>query len=91
MQTIPDYYKSADMDFHLLERRGNVALFAHFCPKHKWNNFEVHVVQVEKARFTLGTQFPEREVLARSSQWGTYGWTYTDLLSAGVRFTSLTA
>lgn len=88
-ESLPTTYVNAGMEFHLLERRGDAALFAYFDPQNKLHNFEVHKVRVEKACFALGKQWPAREALARSSQWGKYGWTYTDLLSAGVRFTSL--
>lgn len=50
------------------------------------NYWEVHNVKLEKARQIFGKEYPEREALASSSEFGRFGWACTSQERADGRF-----
>ena len=76
--------------FRLLQRAGNAALFSKAKESHSRQSFEVVVVQKHPARtFPSGKSYPDREAMPRSEDWGTFGWSYSDLEQAQKRFNQL--
>lgn len=72
-----------------VKREGKVALFEKTKATHKSPSYEVVVVQVSKAREVFGRAIAEHEIMPSSEEWGTNGWSYSDLDSALKRFDKL--
>lgn len=71
MRTIPPSFEHYRYSLSLIKREGNLAMYGDFGQDY----FEVHRVRVVKAATTMsGATVPERETLARSSEFGRYGW-----------------
>lgn len=54
----------------LVKREGMVAMYKAAGA----NYWEIHVIKEEKARQIFGKEYPEREALASSSEFGQRGW-----------------
>lgn len=82
MKQLPPFFKRGRWTYTLLTRRGSLALLRVDGAQHP--SFEVIRVQTcSETRWPDGRVTPARETMPRTSDWGTRGWTYTDLLSAG--------
>jgi hypothetical protein len=67
-----------------------VALFEKRKPTHTNSSFEVVIVQKHPAMtFPNGKHYDARESMPRSEDWGTKGWTYTDLENAQTKLNQL--
>jgi hypothetical protein len=67
----------------LLERAGDVCLVARTNLVTDSMHWEVVVLQHRRAETSQsGRTYPAREVYPGAEQWGTAGWTYTDLMTA---------
>jgi len=66
----------------LVRREGNTAMFKAVGADY----WEVHNVKVEKARQIFGKDYPEREALASSSEFGRFGWACISQERADGRF-----
>lgn len=87
MQKIPESYKQAGQTMTLVKRDGNAVMFAN-SPK---SYFEVHRVRVAKAKEAFGRQYPEREVLAGSEEFGSVAFACSTRERAEARFADLAA
>src|SRR5262245_17801879 len=75
-QPLASSYVHHARQFQLVKRVGDVAMFCAESETHL--EFEVVIVRRQKARIFRGRSFPAAEVVPSASQWGKYGWTYTD-------------
>ncbi len=66
----------------LQKREGNAAMFKAF----KADYWEVHAIRVEKARKIFGKDYPEREALAGTAEFGQRGWACVSQERADGRF-----
>jgi hypothetical protein len=82
MQTIPELYKQAGHAMRLQRREGNVAMYKAAGADY----WEVHVVKVEKAGRIFAKEYPERETLSGSAEFGQRGWACTSQERADGRF-----
>lgn len=82
MQTIPATYKQAGHQMQFRKRLGMVALYKASADDY----WEVHIVRVEKARRIFDKEYPEREALAGSSDFGAYAWACNSEDRAETRF-----
>ena len=90
MTPLPDRFRFDGFDFELVQREGDVALLRKSKPHHRDPSYEVVIVQKHKAnKWPNGTSSPDRESMPHIGQWGTTGWTYSDLPSAKTRFNTL--
>jgi hypothetical protein len=90
MTPLPASFRSGGFDFRLVKRTGDIALFEKRKPTHTRSFFEVVIVQKRKeATFPSGRVTPAHEAMPASEQWGSAGWSYSDLEGAEKRFKSL--
>jgi hypothetical protein len=75
-------------DLRLLKRTTHVALFGKSKPG-RTASFEVIKIAIRKAETFFGRQYPRREVMPRSEQWGELGWSFRNRTDAEVRYDSL--
>lgn len=88
MRTIPQSFEHYRYALSLIKREGNVALYG----DERQNYYEVHLVRNLKAGTTMsGAKVPERETLARSSEFGKYGWACVGRDYAEARFANTLA
>ncbi len=88
MIPLPKTFRQGGFDFRLLKRRGSVALFA----KSKGGGRDHHelvIIQQRPAETIYGRQYPARETMPSSEDWGTYGWSPHNLAEAERRFAML--
>ena len=90
MRTLPTMFSYDKFDFTQLRRQGQIALFSKKKPEHSEPTFEVVRIQVHKAGTMFGKNYPDRELMPPSEDWGVNGWSYPDLASAKAKFNSLT-
>jgi hypothetical protein len=90
MQTLATELKVQDRTLKLLKRERSVALYKLY-RKSLFYGYEVHVIWICEAHEAFGRHFPEMERSPRTSDWGTYGWSYlaNDRAGAEKRFSSL--
>ena len=89
MTPLPDQFRNDGFDFRLLKRAGTVALLAKVRPNGT-PSYEVVVIQHRPAEVICGREYPAREAMPKSKDWGTSGWTYADREAADTRFNKLT-
>lgn len=83
--------KAARLSFRQLMREGGVALFEKSKPHHSRSGYEVIIGQKLGPRTCFGREYPAREGMPGSEEWGTHGWTYCDSEGARKRFAQLVA
>ncbi len=89
MNPLPSAFSLDGFSFRQIERRGDVTLFAKRKPKHQRDTFEVVIIQRHPTTSIMGREYPERESMPPSENWGVAGWSYTNLESARKRFGQL--
>lgn len=91
MKTIPESFTRNGFEHRILERVGNVLLVERKHHEVSSPHFEVVRIRIGKPkRLPDGTVLQEREVYPASTEWGTHGWTRSDLESARAKFKELT-
>lgn len=89
---LPDTYKDHSLTFRLVKRIGDVAMFAAWADGHEPREWEVMVVQKQKAWVSPSKKaYPPTEKVPGPEQWGKYAWTYTTKEPAEHRFAMLIA
>jgi hypothetical protein len=91
VKPLPTSFTYDQFGFRQLARKGDVALFEKSRPTHSRPAYEVVIVQKHPAETIRGREYPAREAMPRSEDWGLSGWTYVDLKSAQTRFRKLVA
>jgi hypothetical protein len=81
-----------DFQYNQILREGNLAIYEQFSKKlNKIAGYEVIRISLHKAYKIQGIEFPAGESYPGDSQWGTMGWTFTDLEKAKHKFATLKA
>lgn len=81
MKPLPERFRQKGFELELVQRTGNVALYKRFQSNPDKCHYEVIVVQSHNGR-TIGESFIEpAEFYPSDSQWGQYGWTFTEGMS----------
>ncbi len=70
MQPIPTQYKQAGHAMKLVRREGVAAMFKAVGADY----WEIHRVRVRKPEHAFGKDYPEREILAGSQDFGQHAW-----------------
>src|ERR1700730_13072244 len=73
MQVIPNKYSHAGRVFERIKRNDHAAIYQ--CTDGKVG-YEVHRIRIAEEAEYMGKLLPEREILATSGEWGTFGWSY---------------
>lgn len=89
MKTLPFQFTYDQFRFCQLAPQGDVALFEKSKPAHSRRSYEVVIVQQHPAQTIHGRDYPERESMPRSEDWGASGWTCMDPKSAQAKFARL--
>ena len=89
MKKIPDKYIRKPFTLTLIRRKRNVALYVQTCPEWVRKNYEVVLVRTRlKDNDFTGVKAGD-EYLPSPEDWGSYGWTYTNIVEAEERFKEL--
>ena len=88
---LPVSFQQGHFAFTLRNRVGNVALLEKRNPNHRRETFEAVIVQIHPPETICGSEYPARESMPPSEDWGTAGWTYTELEDAQRKFCELVA
>lgn len=89
-QPLSDSYKDHSLPFRLVKRVGDVAMFAAWADGHVPREWEVFVVQKQKAWIApQGKAYPPKEKVPGPKQWGKLAWTYVEWDGAESRFDML--
>ncbi len=68
-------FRSNGFDFEVVDRAADVVLVRK--TQGRWVSWEVADVKGHDGYTIAGRAIPPAECMPSSSQWGTYGWTYT--------------
>jgi len=85
MQPIPTEYRQAGHAMKLVRREGVAAMYKAAGADY----WEVHAVKVEKARKIFDKEYPEREALAGTAEFGQRAWACTSQERADGRFADI--
>lgn len=72
---LPSEFSLDGFSFRLLARQGDVVLHEKRKLDHSQSHYEVVVVRKRPSEVIFGKRQPARELMPRSEDWGTYGWT----------------
>jgi hypothetical protein len=88
MQLVPKTYSHGGRVFERIKRNDVAAIYQ--CTDGKVG-YEVHRIRIAEETEYMGKFLPEREILATSGEFGTYGWSYLliDYKGALGRFNSI--
>jgi hypothetical protein len=90
IQLLPVSFGRDDFRYSLVKREGLLAIYHQTKAGYARGNYEVVRIQVNPAARIFGIDYPAREALPSSEQWGTDGFTYYDLSDAETRFNRMT-
>jgi hypothetical protein len=76
-------------EFSLVKREGDLAIYKKQKPEQKTFSFEVICIKRHNGYTIAGTVMEPAETYPGDSQWGIYGFTYTDLAEAEEKFNEL--
>ena len=83
MKQLASNYSKNGYDFNLVSRNGDVAIYSqHDKETGQLLYYEVFIVQKNKERTIAGNIIPASESSPANEQWGSEGYTMTDLTSA---------
>lgn len=85
---LPKKFAANSFIFTLVKRSGNVAIYQKDKPEYKCG-FEVIKINTHNGYEIAGNKIEPSEVYPSSEQWGTLGFTYTDIKDAEKRFNIL--
>ena len=92
METIPNTFKKYGYDFKLLKRIGSIVMYEQsqtVSHTQRIIQYEVHNIQVAEESIFQGLLYPKRETLAKSGEFGCYGWSYDKYEKAMEKFNEL--
>lgn len=90
MKTIELEFTKAGFAHRVLERKGNILLVQRQHHDVSTPHWEVVKIRVRPERLLGGRLVEGGEAYPAPEEWGTYGWTYSDLESAKAKFNALT-
>ena len=82
MREIPQQYNKYGFTHTLIERDGNVAIYEQRKPTHTSSYYEVVIIRKRKTDNDFAGTKAGDEYLPSTSEWGSYGWSYTSIESA---------
>lgn len=85
---IPKTFKANGFIFTLLSRKGNIAIYKKDKPEYPCG-FEVILIKRHDGYEIAGNKVEPSEVYPSSEQWGSLGFTYTELDKAEKKFKEL--
>jgi hypothetical protein len=90
MIPLPSTFHKSGFNFRLIDREGDVALLEKNRPGIPARFFEVVIVQKTGAHtWPDGRTTEPREHMPSSEQWGTHGWSFSDIEQAWAKFRKL--
>lgn len=89
MKILEKEFTFKNFKFKQLKREGDLAVYVKNSIKGKCQSFETVMVRSHNGYEIAGNFIPPSEVYPSTSQWGLYGWTYTNEESAFKKFREL--
>jgi hypothetical protein len=91
MQTLGAKFRMKGCFFDLAKRENVVAIFAlQYVEDGPVIGYDTVVIQVASAGEIMGKQYPERERMPYSEEYGRYAWSFNRLKAAEKKFAELT-
>ena len=82
MKKIEKSFVSKGFEFKQVMRDGDMAIYEKHADKSECSSYELIYITSHNGYEIGGAKIPPSEVYPSDSQWGTYGWTYTNLKAA---------
>lgn len=89
MKSLPNTFSDDGFVVRVVKRRGRVALLAKSNTRIS-DRYEVIIIQRRPEESIHGKDYPAREVMPRSEQWGECAWSPIDRQAAETKFEELT-
>lgn len=90
MTALKKHIRRDGFDLRMIERTGDVAIYEQTRHDIEITRYEVIKIRVAKAwKLPNGQEVPEHEAYPSSEQWGSLGWTLTDLSTARTKAQSV--
>lgn len=92
---LPKQWEKSGFRFTEIRREGMIAIYhkvaveGTYHPKTVDSGFEVGIIKNSEAYEMAGNPIPAKENWPSSEQWGTMGWTYSNLYAAECKYNSL--
>lgn len=93
MKLLPEYVYKYGAEYKQIERNEFAAIYMMTKDRdgNTYPNFEVVLIRIAEPVIQFGKQLPLRELYPRSSEWGTWGFTFKSLSDAKRKMLELKA